>query len=192
MIVYDIEERYNNYCNVTQGWGIDMTEHMPTLRRYASECEHITEMGVRYVVSTWAFLAAKPKKLISYDIAPPSRFDASIEIQDITEAARLSGTEFVFILDNTLSVTIEETDLLFIDTLHNYSQLKYELQYHGNKARKYIIMHDTHTYGRVGEMLDPKGLLHAIEEFLAVNPHWKTKEVFENCNGLTVLERVQG
>lgn len=190
MIVYNIEEQYNRYLNVKEGWGIDMTEHMPTLLRYASECDHIIEMGVRYVVSTWAFLLAKPKKLISYDIAPPSRFDASIQIEDIVEAARLNGTEFVFILDNTLTVTIEETDLLFIDTLHNYSQLKYELLYHGNKARKYIIMHDTHTYGYYGEMLDPKGLVPAIDEFLEANPHWRRKEVFENCNGLTVLERV--
>ena len=138
MIKYDIEERYNRYLGVKEGWGIDMTEHMPTLRKYASECEHVTEMGVRFVVSTWAFLAAKPKKMVCYDITPPSTFDASIDVEEIAEAAKLNGTEFVFNIESTLQATIEETDLLFIDTLHNYEQLSYELSHHGNKARKYI------------------------------------------------------
>lgn len=189
MTDYNIEERYNSYLNVKQGWGIDMTEHMPTLRRYAEECEHITEMGVRFVVSTWAFLAGKPKKLVSYDITPPNTFDASINIKDIARAAKLNGTEFVFKLESTLKANIEETDLLFIDTLHNYEQLRYELTHHGNKSRKYIVMHDTVTFGRVGET-SVEGLQKAIDEFLADNPHWKEKEVFTNCNGLTILERV--
>ena len=40
----------------------DIREHLLTLMFYAFECKHITEMGVRDVVSTWAFLAAKPNK----------------------------------------------------------------------------------------------------------------------------------
>lgn len=190
MIKYDIEERYNRYLNVKEGWGIDMTDHMPTLRKYASECEHVTEMGVRFVVSTWAFLAGKPKKLVCYDITPPNTFDSTIDLDDIADAAKLNGTEFVFNLESTLTATIEETDLLFIDTLHNYEQLIYELTHHGNKARKYIIMHDTVTFAEIGET-SPNGLKRAITEFLEVNSHWKEKEVFTNCNGLTILERVE-
>ena len=147
-------------------------------------------MGVRFVVSTCAFLAAKPKKLVCYDITPPNTFDVSIDVEDIAEAAKLNGTEFVFNIESTLKATIEETDLLFIDTLHNYEQLIYELVHHGNKARKYIVMHDTVTFAHIGET-SSNGLVRAITEFLEANPHWKEKEVFTNCNGLTILERVK-
>ena len=34
------------------------------------------------------------------------------------------------------------------------------------------------------------GLKNAINEFLFVNRDWRQKEVFENNNGLTVLERI--
>ena len=32
----------------------DINEHIPTLLKYAEECDHITEMGVRKGVSLWA------------------------------------------------------------------------------------------------------------------------------------------
>ena len=51
-----IENYYNNLVNTPS----DINEHLPTLRKYAEECDHITEMGVRWIVSTYAFLAAKP------------------------------------------------------------------------------------------------------------------------------------
>jgi hypothetical protein len=35
---------------------------------------------------------------------------------------------------------IEETDMLFVDTLHTYGQVKGELERHGNQARKYIVI----------------------------------------------------
>ena len=46
----------------------DINEHIPTLIKYGQECNHITEMGVRGIISTWAFLGSAPKKMISYDI----------------------------------------------------------------------------------------------------------------------------
>lgn len=50
----------------------DINEHFDTLLKYGSECENITELGVRGICSTWAFLAAKPKILTSYDLKHPS------------------------------------------------------------------------------------------------------------------------
>lgn len=79
----------------------------------------------------------------------------------------------------------------FIDTLHTYDQLKQELRLHGNKAKKFIAFHDTHTFGINGEdQKDKKGLLPAIIEFMIDNPHWNFKIHKTNNNGMTVLERV--
>ena len=176
-----LQETYNELCARPS----DINEHLPTLKKYAEECEHITEMGVRWVVSTYALLMGKPKKLISYDIN-------AINSEPIQQMVK-DDTDFEFRVANTLNLEIEETDLLFIDTLHNYNQLKGELTLHGNKARKYIIFHDTTSFEWIGESyegkVDEKGLWPAIEEFLEVNPYWELHERFTNNNGLTILKR---
>ena len=86
---------------------------------------------------------------------------------------------------------LEETDLLFIDTWHVYEQLKTELALHAGRARKWIILHDTQTFGITGETAGHRGLLPALEEFLDGNPVWRRVEHFTNCNGLTILERLK-
>ena len=160
----------------------DINEHLPVLKRYAEECEHITEMGVRGIVSTYALLAAKPKKLISYDIK-------NIHWYEIAEAVQ-EHTAFRFIQADVLKIEIEPTEMLFIDTLHNYDQLSVELKLHAPKVSKYLVFHDTTTYAHVGESYDGisrKGLWPAIEEFLEEHPEWSIKERFTNNNGLTIL-----
>ena len=173
-----INEYYESECAKRT----DINEHLPTLKKYAEECEHITEMGVRTIVSTWAFLMGKPKKLISYDI---SKIDESIILNTIKDI----DVDFKFILGDTTKIEIEETDLLFIDTLHTYDQLKVELELHGNKSKKYLIFHDTTLFGNRGEKGDI-GLNPAINEFKEKNKHWVDHEVFTNCCGLTILKRI--
>jgi len=177
----------------------DMHEHMPNLKMYADECEHVTEMGVRGIVSTYAFLISKCKTLVSIDIVNPSVHGSNI--QDVYTLAKLHKKNFTFIEGDTLKIEIEPTDLLFIDTLHSYDQLKGELALHAKKAKKYIIMHDTVTFGEYGHTLeDPanrygnvKGLNPAIQEFLeAHRTEWAYDRIYYNCNGLTILKRIGG
>lgn len=166
----------------------DINEHLPTLKKYAEECDHITEMGVRWVVSTFAFMMGKPKTLISIDIDPLEKHGFKLEV--IVEMAKENGIDFKFILGDTRKIEIEETDFLFIDTFHVYDQLKAELTLHGNKARKYIGFHDTTSFEFIGEGNGSfVGLWPAIEEFLSDNPHWEIHERFTNNNGLTILKR---
>jgi len=177
-----LEEIYNHKCSTPS----DINEHLPTLKRYAEECEHITEMGVRWVVSTYAFMMGGPKKLISIDINPVEIH--GIKVEDLVELAKEKNVDFEFQLGDTTVIEIDETDFLFIDTWHVYQQLKTELTLHGNKARKYIGFHDTTIFETRGENGHP-GLWPAIEEFLSENPHWSVHERFTNNNGLTILKR---
>lgn len=184
MISKRLEEKYKYYMEAGPAPYIDIHEHFPTLRKYAAECEHITEMGTRYVVSTYALMAGKPKKFLTYDLVPH---------KNIWEAASIANEnqiQFGFMERDTTKVEIEETDLLFIDTLHNYAQLKRELELHSDKARKYIIFHDTVSYGYRDEEGPGPGLMPAINEFLATTTKWRIKEKYDNCNGLMVLERI--
>jgi hypothetical protein len=176
-----IEKKYEELCKKRS----DIWEHLPTLKKYSQECTEITEFGVRGGDSTWALLVGQPGKLTSYDIR-------DCTIQGLKELASENGTNFKFIVGDTLKIEIEETDLLFIDTLHNYTQLSQELKLHGNKAKKYIIMHDTTSFEWNGESYIGKkerGIWPAISEFLEQNPHWSIKERFTNNNGLTIISR---
>jgi hypothetical protein len=185
-----IEDFYEFHCRGPS----DIHEHLPTLSRYASSCSHVTEMGVRTVVSTWAFLHARPRKLVSIDINP-----APIEYAQRVAAS--NGVELQFRQADTGAegFEIEPTELLFIDTWHVYDQLQRELRMHAARASRWIILHDTTTYADVGEgytyecAAQPgeqrKGLWTAVEEFLARSPEWELRERYTNNNGLTVLAR---
>jgi hypothetical protein len=162
----------------------DINENVHILYNLAKECETVVEMGVRTGVSTRAFLNTDVK-LISFDIV------LNPKVQELFSLAKKHGKDVQYIKEDVLNIEIDEVDLLFIDTLHTYEQLKRELKLHGNKAKKYLAFHDTYTFGLVGEDgRDRKGLLTAILEFISDNPHWKIKTHKTNNNGMTVLERV--
>ena len=190
----NIEEKINQLSETPS----DINEHILTLYKYGQECNHITEMGVRSIVSTWPLLGSFPNIMVSYDIQNPSNHGQNIN--EVYEAAESYGVNFKFIEANVLDVEIDPTDLLFIDTWHAYKQLKAELNLHADKASKYIILHDTTLFGFQDETSyeswgdewkgGGKGLRPAVEEFLKSNPHWILHERFENNNGLTVLKRI--
>lgn len=183
-----------DYYNQAKNTPSDINEHLETLYKLSLKCDHITEMGVRGVVTTWAFLLARPKTLVSIDIQ-------SCPVQPAAELARKNGVNFQFRIGDTghPDFHIETTDLLFLDTWHIYNQLKQELRLHSGFVKKYIAIHDTTTFGyqRSGEEYDcfvksgpePHGLIPAIWEFLADNPEWQVRNVYIHNNGLTILQR---
>jgi hypothetical protein len=164
---------YNQLCKTPS----DINEHLPILKELASECEHVTEMGVRYCVSTWAFVEGLKKgKLVSIDIKHPTEFGG--DLKSVKDRCTEKGIDFEFILGNTLEIEIEPTDLLFIDTLHTAEQIEKELARHGDKARKYIAFHDTES---CKEMVNP------IVRFM--DDKWSFHRVYSNNNGLTIIKR---
>ena len=190
-------EKYNSLLTVQN----DIYEHLPILKKYSEECNHVTEMGVNFVVSTYALMMGKPKKMISYDINPIESF--GIDRNSLSLLGKENGIDFSFVVSDTTKIEIEETDLLFIDTEHNYLQLKIELLLHSGKVKKYIIFHDTVTYGYIDSNFyghyiglseideddkNKKGLMPAINEFLEKNPNWVVVYNTNICNGLIVIK----
>jgi hypothetical protein len=180
---------------------VDINEHLPTLRKYASLCEHVTEMGTRFAVSILALLIANPKKVVSIDLN--YHFYEKFE-NETKEFAEKCGTDFDFVIADVLKTDIEKTDMLFIDTLHTYNQLSKELRRHESNVNKWIVLHDTVTYGQTDEIFYSNGLISdevsndivvktglytALSDFLEENKNWKIKEHYVNNNGLTVIER---
>jgi len=173
----NLEEKINELYNNPS----DINEHLPTIIKYGQECEHITEMGVRSVLSTWGWLASAPKsKLISYDLYNPSRWGGNIK--EVEETAKAYGLNFEFIEANVLEIDIEKTDLLFIDTVHKPEWLAKELMLHQSHTKKYIVMHDTVT--------NNANLHQVIKAFTQINKRW---EIIEYCTlsvGYTVIKRI--
>lgn len=189
----------------------DIYEHLPTLYKYAKECDSIFETGVRGCVSSFAFL----KGLVENNSTNKKRlFMNDITTCDISDLL-LVGSNFKDKIDityewkNNLLLDINEKyDITFIDTWHVYGQLKRELDKFSKITNKYIIMHDTtvdEIYGEtircgmnaIQQSMDSgfplheinKGLGPALVEFLLQNPNWKIRERFTNNNGLTILEK---
>jgi len=203
-----IVKKYNNLCISP----LDINEHLPTLYKYAKECNSVLECGVRRCVTSWAFAYGLidnkndiKKKLILNDI----------EVCDINEL--LYNTKNVNNLQveckwcSDLDLEIDNNvDLVFIDTLHVYGQLKRELEKFSKISNKYIIIHDTTIDEIYGECIRlnwniekmskitnythdelTKGLKPALDEFLRDNDEWVIHEIFINNNGLTVLKKIE-
>lgn len=166
----EIRKNYDYACDTVS----DINEHLPVLKHYADLCEHVTEFGVRGMNSTWALLVSTAETVISYDIV-----DMEYPIID----------KWNFINKSSIESEIEETDFLFIDSLHTYEQLSKELELHHSKVKKYIGFHDTGFFGLKGED-GGRGLLHAIEEFLDKNENWVIDYSTSRNNGLMIIKRI--
>lgn len=165
----------------------DLNRHLPVLKEWASKCESVTEFSERRE-STVGLLAGRPKKLVSYN----KENDLLISSQGALHRVAAADPAIEFfqtIVGDSLEVpAIEETDLLFIDTQHHAERLTAELQKHGPRVRRAIIVHDTHLYGETGDNGGP-GLNHALKEWVTNNPEWFVAYFTSNQFGLTVLSK---
>jgi predicted O-methyltransferase YrrM len=171
-------ELYEEACRVRT----DIREHLPTLREYALKVDRVTEFGAG--ASTIAFLIARPPVFRTYDIGHRKIRRAEEYFKRASRNISASAHHA-----DTLHTVIPQTDLLFIDSHHTYFQLKEELALHAERVEKYLIFHDTVTYGKAGEDGSRPGLSQAISEFLDLDRKWSVLEEFKNNNGLLVLEK---
>jgi hypothetical protein len=160
----------------------DIREHVPLLYRYGSCVEHITEFGVRTGNSTAAFLHAGPERLIGYDVFRQPEVDL------LEAAARQAGLIFRLMLEDIRRLAdIEPTDLLFLDSVHTFEQVKFELRF-ARRVSRYIVLHDTETFGTVGED-GGAGIWPAVSAFLRQSPEWELHAHYRQENGLSILKR---
>jgi len=194
---------FNEKCKIES----DIYEHLPTLRYYTTKCNSVIECGVRSIVSSYAFASALSyHKNNKFTMIDPYKSD---QIDSFLSLCNSLDVNTTFFEGSDLKYPLEKTDLLFIDTWHNYGQLKRELEYWHSSVQKYIIMHDTTVdewfSDSVRARLDiekeskesgfsieeiTRGLWPAITEFLQKYPEWKIERRYTNNNGLTILARV--
>lgn len=180
----------------------DINEHFSDLAFLASQCSNVVEFGTRAGNSTVALLQGLRRRreseahhndsvrLETVDVDPNAAAHVA-GLLDPDGTGYVAGVAFQASVADTLKIEIQQpVDMIFFDTLHTYQQLKQELIRHGNKAKKFLVFHDTTTFGEHGEDGEAPGLWQAIQEFMTHCPWWKIKLSKANNNGLTVLERV--
>jgi hypothetical protein len=162
----------------------DISAHLPFIEYMAYQCDHCTEFGTRDCYSTAALISGCKGKVVSYDL------DISNTVRQL--AALDLPCDWNFGQADTIApgFEINETDLLFIDTLHTYGQVRDELSHHAYKVNKYIIFHDTYSHGvRSLDIPGEEGILKAINEFLASNLEWENVYEVQFNHGLIMIER---
>lgn len=198
-----IEEKYKQLCETPS----DINEHLPTLSDLAGQCEHICELGVRGVISSWALVRGLPKgaTLFMNDITP-------CDVMEIKNMAKTEkNIDVAFVQGDDLKIELpKETDMTFIDTWHVYGHLKRELARYAPITKKFLVMHDTTVDADHGETVRcrwnaqsqsdasgipvneiTKGLWPAIEEFLAEHVGtWELIKRYTNNSGLTIIKRI--
>jgi hypothetical protein len=200
---YELHQQYKEHCDR----GSDINEHIPVLCDLARECSSVIEIGLRNIVSTWGILeglAESPHRTRSYlgiDIARPP-------LEKLTLARTLakgSGIQFEFWEADDTKIEIPAAEMLFIDSLHLYCHMTYELETFSPKISKIICMHDTSPpfesrdqWGYDGDLSEypawidhtKRGVWTAVADFLARHPEWRLHERRTNNHGFTILRRV--
>lgn len=197
-----LHHQYQKTCNETS----DIFEHVPVLRHLAMQCSSVVEIGLRTMNSSWGILkglsenGSSVRSYVGIDLNYPPE---SI-LSHACMLATANDIDFRFIKGNDMQLDIEPCEMLFIDSLHTYCHLTYELEKFSPIVSKYIVMHDTSEpwgeqdedcyhgdYSEYPAEIDraKRGLWAAVEDFLTRHPEWLLQERRLNNHGLTTLRR---
>lgn len=184
---YNIDKEFEIHCKINPNNDSHaLNEQLPILKQYAKKCDHITEIGVNIGHSTRGFMAGRPKKMVGIDYK-----EYGSDTQKIKDLARHNGIEYDYVLADSLSVTIEPTDLLFLDGNHTYEYVIGELRKHSPNVKKWMFAHDINHEGKMSPVGKPYAVMAGITTFLKENNKWKIKLIDKRQVGLLILERIK-
>ena len=155
----------------------DITGRLDWLVETFTGLETITEFGPCQGCSTAAWFACNPKKITTVDI------NVNLDVILYESIAKECSIDFKFIHASDIDIEIDETDLLFIDTMHTADHTYLELKNHAHKVKKFLVFHD----------VNPQrfGTQEGIDQYLKENfGVWKTFYHDVNDCGMLVLERI--
>ncbi len=189
----DLETLYQQHC---QSRRHSTAAHLPHLREYATGCDLAIEFGTRHGASASALLLGA-QRVISYDLERSAHLPA---------LERAAGARWTFRQQDTLEAPVTPCDLLFLDSRHTYAHLALELARHAGVVTRWLIFHDTMTFGSIGadgesgcpsfqltrgaQIPRPHyGIRLAIDELQIRDPSWHLIAHYPESHGLLVLGR---
>jgi hypothetical protein len=172
------------YENLIQNINSDM--QLLCLLKYASRVKHVTVMGAKSGLSLLTVIAAGADTITLWD---PEKQNT----QDFEKICAENNQDFTHsygeITDN-----IQQTDLLYLDSFAE-AHLKFsELSRYQSQVSRYIIIPNTYTHAHDAQPgfvlpnnLQPAGVIHGINSFIAQFPQWHILEHLYWAPGMTVL-----
>lgn len=186
-----LQEIYDRHCAA----GTAISTHLPRLRELATGLDTVVEFGVKRGGSSSALLLGA-KQVISYDVA------VTPEARDLK---RLVGERWDYRIGDSRAADFDAAEMLFVDSQHDYDQVSAELA-HADKVTRYIVGHDTITFGSVGAKgesgdhawqyrrgqsvpREALGIRVSYDELMIRDPSWRIVSHDWRSHGLLVLER---
>lgn len=171
----------------------DLQIHAPKIREFAGASQHVTAVVKR---REWdVFLAAgRPDDLVVWTTEPDplhAILHATVEATETNPyAARRIKHYTVHALKDLAAVkTIDETDLLVLDSVHHADRLFVELTQFSPHVRRRIILRGTQAFGEVAEGGHGPGLLAGLRRWMQAHPDWSVIYHSTEQYGLTVISR---
>lgn len=130
-------------------WGVNNSKRYNDLMYYASQCDSVMELGVHQGSSLAAILMTKPRKVIGVDINlnlwKNGSETAGPGLQQRAERfAEENHIELEVLGCSSINpICKRQVEMLHIDSLHDSSHLRKELNLHADNVSKYIMFHDT-------------------------------------------------
>lgn len=166
--------------------------HMDVLRTMARNVERVEEVS-RYPESTMAILAGGPRYVRSHIFGPAAQDPVYPRMQTLMPTLSREVDWFLHLVPAGMDqltqelqseeLAIQECDLLFYKTDHEYPHLERDLTAWAPKVKKLIVLHDT--YRPVAGQ--PGDLMPAVEAFCKSHPDWFVVSQSTVQFGLTTL-----
>lgn len=157
----------------------DVNEHLPTLAALAKGA-NVVDCGDRQGLTVPAYAAGGAAAIVH---VAPSLFPGVETLKSFfPSAVHAKGTSLT--VDEKI---FKDCDLLFLDTEpHNADHVYAELKRLHGFCRHYIVLHDTVSYGEVGQLSRP-GILAGVRAFVREHRQWVVIKNYKNNHGLCVL-----
>lgn len=165
----------------------DLDQHFDAISDLAAKCSHVTAFTKR---REWdvCVLNGLPADgvFVSHNTEQAGGLQKAL--------SAWAGERYTFDGRDSLSVdSIDETDLLILDTQHSAPRTAEELTRFAKSVRKYILLRSTATYGDIAESPpappNTPGMFIAMRAFLRDNPEWTVIYHTAEQWGYTVLSR---
>lgn len=172
------DEIFNQFCDNPR----DLDKHLGFMRELALQVGSVCEFGKRQE-SLAAWVVAGVGRIESHNAEQKAEYQALVEI------FKEGGGEIT--VDNRPALAVEsiqETDLLWLDTVHHYDRTRGELQKFAKSVTRYIVVRGTGEFGFNAEGGGP-GMFGALREFVDENPEWFVMYHTTVEYGITVLSK---
>jgi len=176
--VSDLPHYYSELCLIqADAHGEDyLLVHEEIRRCLADGCASYAELGVNQGATLAAAMLGGALTATGYDI-DLSNYRLASRI--FSNYATRNGVKLAVIEGNSVDITLNPVDVLYVDSYHSEDHLTKELALHSGQVRRFIICHDTNSR---------LGLRKAVRKFVR-SSKWRIVNDCREGTGFTTLAR---